>query len=106
MGKALSSIIGTTCNFDSRWIGWDTVRITMDLHTKSDRGGEVCQIACKGLRQIIRKATAVALRKRGISNVWVLEGGLTAWKREGLPVTLQLSTPEEAAERVGRDNWN
>jgi hypothetical protein len=38
--------------------------------------------------------------KRGISNVWVL-GGLTAWKREGLPVTLQLSTSEEAAELFG-----
>jgi 3-mercaptopyruvate sulfurtransferase SseA len=44
---------------------------------------------------------AVALRKRGISNLWVLEGGLKAWKKEGLPVTLQLSTSEEAAERFG-----
>jgi 3-mercaptopyruvate sulfurtransferase SseA len=44
---------------------------------------------------------AVALRKRGISNVWVLEGGLTAWKRDGLPVTLQFSSLEEAAERYG-----
>ena len=44
---------------------------------------------------------AVALRKRGISNVWFLEGGLTAWKKEGLPVTLQLSTSGEAAERLG-----
>jgi 3-mercaptopyruvate sulfurtransferase SseA len=44
---------------------------------------------------------AVALRKKGISNVWVLEGGLTAWKKEGLPVTLRLSTSAEAAERFG-----
>jgi hypothetical protein len=29
----------------------------MGPHTKSDRGGEVCQIARRGLRQIIRKAT-------------------------------------------------
>jgi 3-mercaptopyruvate sulfurtransferase SseA len=43
----------------------------------------------------------VALRKKGISNVWVLEGGLTAWKKEGLPVTLRLSTSAEAAERFG-----
>jgi hypothetical protein len=51
--------------------------------------------------ELISARVAVALRKRGISNVWVLEGGLTAWKREGLPVTLQLSTSEEAAERFG-----
>jgi membrane protein DedA with SNARE-associated domain/rhodanese-related sulfurtransferase len=44
---------------------------------------------------------AVALRKKGISNVWVLEGGLTAWKKEGLPVTLQLSTSAEAEQRFG-----
>jgi 3-mercaptopyruvate sulfurtransferase SseA len=44
---------------------------------------------------------ALALRRKGISNVWVLEGGLTAWKKEGLPVTLRLSTSAEAAERFG-----
>ena len=44
---------------------------------------------------------AVALRKKGVSNVWVLKGGLTAWKKEGLPLTLRLSTSAEAAERFG-----
>jgi 3-mercaptopyruvate sulfurtransferase SseA len=44
---------------------------------------------------------AVVLRKKGISNVWVLEGGLRVWEKEGLPVTLQLCTSEEAAERFG-----
>jgi rhodanese-related sulfurtransferase len=56
---------------------------------------------CSSSAELTSARVAVALRKRGISNVWVLEGGLTAWKREGLPVTLQLSTSEEAAERFG-----
>jgi len=56
---------------------------------------------CSSSGELTSVRVAVALRKRGISNVWVLEGGLTAWKREGLPVTLQWSTSEEAAERFG-----
>jgi 3-mercaptopyruvate sulfurtransferase SseA len=31
----------------------------------------------------------------------VLEGGLTAWKSAGLPVTLELSTETEATTRLG-----
>ena len=56
---------------------------------------------CSSSGELTNARVAVALRKRGISNVWVLEGGLTAWKKEGLPITLQLSTSEEAAERFG-----
>ena len=44
---------------------------------------------------------AVALQKVGISNVWVLEGGLAAWKKEGFPVTVHLSTSREVTERFG-----
>jgi 3-mercaptopyruvate sulfurtransferase SseA len=44
---------------------------------------------------------ALALQKKGIANVWVLDGGLAAWKREGLPVTRNLATAKEAAERFG-----
>jgi membrane protein DedA with SNARE-associated domain/rhodanese-related sulfurtransferase len=56
---------------------------------------------CSSSGELTSVRVAVALRKRGISNVWVLEGGLEAWKKEGLPVTLQLSTSEEAVERLG-----
>jgi membrane protein DedA with SNARE-associated domain/rhodanese-related sulfurtransferase len=56
---------------------------------------------CSSSGELTSARVAVALRKKGISNVWVLEGGLMAWRREGLPVTLQLSTSEEAAERFG-----
>ena len=56
---------------------------------------------CSSSGELTSARVAVALRKKGISNVWVLEGGLTAWKKEGLPVTLRLSTSTEAAERFG-----
>jgi rhodanese-related sulfurtransferase len=56
---------------------------------------------CTSSGELTSTRVAVALKKKGVSNVWVLEGGLTAWKREGFPVTLQLSTPSEAMERLG-----
>jgi rhodanese-related sulfurtransferase len=56
---------------------------------------------CSSSGELTSARVAVALQQKVISNVWVLEGGLTAWKKEGLPVTLQLSTLEEAAERFG-----
>jgi membrane protein DedA with SNARE-associated domain/rhodanese-related sulfurtransferase len=56
---------------------------------------------CSSSGELTSARVAVALRKKGISNVWVLEGGLIAWKKEGLPVTLGLSTSAEAAERFG-----
>jgi membrane protein DedA with SNARE-associated domain/rhodanese-related sulfurtransferase len=56
---------------------------------------------CSSSGDLTSARVAVALRKKGISNVWVLEGGLMAWKKEGLPVTLRLCTSAEAAERFG-----
>jgi membrane protein DedA with SNARE-associated domain/rhodanese-related sulfurtransferase len=56
---------------------------------------------CSSSGELTSARVAVALRKKGISKVWVLEGGLTAWKKEGLPVTSRLSTSAEAAERFG-----
>jgi membrane protein DedA with SNARE-associated domain len=56
---------------------------------------------CTSTGELTSARVAVALKKKGVSNVWILEGGLTAWKREGFPVTLQLITSDEAAERFG-----
>jgi 3-mercaptopyruvate sulfurtransferase SseA len=44
---------------------------------------------------------AEALRKQGIFEVWVLEGGLEAWVEEGRLVTTEFQTPEEVAARLG-----
>ena len=59
------------------------------------------RLTCTSSGKLTSARVAVALKKKGDSNVWVLEGGLTAWKREGFPVTLHLSTSNETAGRFG-----
>jgi membrane protein DedA with SNARE-associated domain/rhodanese-related sulfurtransferase len=44
---------------------------------------------------------AMALKRIGVNNVWVLEGGLKAWCERGLPVAESPDTPEMVAQRVG-----
>jgi membrane protein DedA with SNARE-associated domain/rhodanese-related sulfurtransferase len=56
---------------------------------------------CSSPNQITSARTALALNRKGISNVWVLEGGLKAWRKLGLPVTTELSSPAEVAARFG-----
>ena len=43
----------------------------------------------------------MALRRIGVEKVWVLEGGLKAWREQGFPVSQSPEVPEVAAERVG-----
>jgi membrane protein DedA with SNARE-associated domain/rhodanese-related sulfurtransferase len=56
---------------------------------------------CSSSGELTSARVAVALQKMGISNIWVLEGGLAAWKKEGFPVTVHLSTSSEVTERFG-----
>jgi len=56
---------------------------------------------CSSRNDFVSARVAEALEKRGIHNVWVLEGGLEAWELEGRPVTTELKTPEEVASRLG-----
>jgi len=44
---------------------------------------------------------AVGLKRIGVDNVWVLQGGLKAWREQGFPVSQSPEVPEVAAERVG-----
>jgi 3-mercaptopyruvate sulfurtransferase SseA len=44
---------------------------------------------------------AVALKRIGVDKVWVLEGGLKAWREQGFPVSKSLEVPEVVAERLG-----
>ncbi len=44
---------------------------------------------------------AVALKRIGVDKVWVLEGGLKAWREHGFPVSQSLEAPEVVAERFG-----
>jgi rhodanese-related sulfurtransferase len=56
---------------------------------------------CSSKREFVSARVASALMRRGISNVWVLEGGLALWREQGFPLTLLLSTREQAAARLG-----
>lgn len=56
---------------------------------------------CSSSCELSSARVAVAMKKRGISNVWVLEGGISGWEKEGLPVTDQLSTRREVVARLG-----
>jgi membrane protein DedA with SNARE-associated domain/rhodanese-related sulfurtransferase len=55
---------------------------------------------CSSKNELTSARVAAALQKRGIDRVWVLEGGLEAWRAENRPVSL-LSSVEEVAERLG-----
>ena len=50
---------------------------------------------------IVSARAAMALRRIGVEKVWVLEGGLKAWRKHGFPVSQSPEVPEVAAERVG-----
>ena len=56
---------------------------------------------CSSLNEITSARVAVSLRHKGISKVWVLEGGLKAWRELNFPVTTELGSPEEIASRFG-----
>jgi membrane protein DedA with SNARE-associated domain/rhodanese-related sulfurtransferase len=56
---------------------------------------------CSSQNEFVSARVAQAMEKRGIAEVWVLEGGLEAWVLEGRPVTLDMPTGEQVAERVG-----
>lgn len=50
---------------------------------------------------MVSARVAVALNRIGIDKVWVMEGGLKAWREQGLPVCRSLEVPETVAERLG-----
>jgi membrane protein DedA with SNARE-associated domain/rhodanese-related sulfurtransferase len=56
---------------------------------------------CSSRRDVESARVAVALKRIGIDKVWVLEGGLKAWREQGFPVAHSLEAPEVVAERLG-----
>jgi rhodanese-related sulfurtransferase len=56
---------------------------------------------CSSVGEITSARVALALRRKGILKVWILEGGLKAWIQEGYPVTPTLSDPKERAVSLG-----
>jgi membrane protein DedA with SNARE-associated domain/rhodanese-related sulfurtransferase len=56
---------------------------------------------CSSRCDIVSARAAVALRRIGVENVWVLEGGLDSWREKGLPLSQVPEAPEAVAERLG-----
>jgi membrane protein DedA with SNARE-associated domain/rhodanese-related sulfurtransferase len=56
---------------------------------------------CSAQRDVVSARVAVALKRIGLDRVWVLEGGLKAWREQGFPVAQLLEPPEVVAERLG-----
>ena len=69
-------------------------------HIDVPEGVEIVLYSSSGGDAVAARA-ALALKRIGIDNVWVLQGGLKAWREQGLPVSGSPEVPEVAAERVG-----
>ncbi len=78
----------------------DPVRFRTSRRVKVPEDVDIV-LYCSSRNDFVSARVAETLEKRGVNNVWVLEGGLEAWELEGRPVTTQLKTPEEVASRLG-----
>ena len=56
---------------------------------------------CSSQNEFVSARVADALQKIGIRDVWVLEGGLEAWVKEGRVTTTELADGADVAKRVG-----
>jgi rhodanese-related sulfurtransferase len=51
--------------------------------------------------EIMSAQAALALKRIGVENVWILEGGIHGWRDRGLPLSQFPEAPEAIAERLG-----
>jgi len=58
-------------------------------------------LCCSSRCDIVSARAALALKRIGVENVWVLEGGLDSWREKGLPLSQFPEVPEAVAERLG-----
>ena len=56
---------------------------------------------CSSGHDVVSVRAAMALQRVGLNKVWVLEGGLKAWREQGFPVSPSLEPPEVVAQRLG-----
>jgi membrane protein DedA with SNARE-associated domain/rhodanese-related sulfurtransferase len=56
---------------------------------------------CSSRSEIVSAQAALALKRIGVENVWVLEGGIHNWREQGLPLSQFPEAPEAVAERLG-----
>jgi membrane protein DedA with SNARE-associated domain/rhodanese-related sulfurtransferase len=56
---------------------------------------------CSSRSDMVSARAALELKRIGVENVWVLEGGLNGWREKGLPLSQSPEAPEAVAERLG-----
>ena len=56
---------------------------------------------CSSGSDTVSARAAIGLKRIGVDKVWVLEGGLKAWREQGFPVSQSLEAPEVVAARHG-----
>ncbi len=56
---------------------------------------------CSSRRDVVSARAAMGLEGIGVKDVWVLEGGLRAWRDHGFPISHSQEPPEKVAERLG-----
>jgi membrane protein DedA with SNARE-associated domain/rhodanese-related sulfurtransferase len=64
---------------------------------------------CRSRNSFVSARVAVAMRKHGIHNIYVLKGGLEAWKSLGFPLTEQFADMQAEVARLGIEvtpPWN
>ena len=96
-------------NFEAREEGVagipGAVRVDATRMRKSPRvtipEGVSVVLYCSAKSEFATARVAEALGKRGVTEVWMLEGGLEAWVQEGRPVTTEFQTTKEVAARLG-----
>ena len=67
-----------------------TIPDNVDIILYSSSGGDT-----------VPARAAIGLHRIGIDNVWVLQGGLKAWRQQGFPLSKSPELAEVAAARVG-----
>jgi len=56
---------------------------------------------CSSKNDAVSARAAVGLKRIGVDKVWVLEGGLKAWREDGFPVSRSVEDPQVVAARFG-----
>jgi rhodanese-related sulfurtransferase len=78
----------------------DPSRLRTSPHINVPNDVEIILYSSSGGQTLSARA-AMALKRIGVDNVWVLEGGLKRWRDKGLPVSQSPEVPEIVAERLG-----
>lgn len=78
----------------------DPARLRNSPHITVPDNVQVILYSSSGRDTVCARA-AVGLNRIGIGNVWVLEGGLNAWREKGLPVSKHPEAPEVVAAKLG-----